>query len=73
MTNTPETFTDERAAIVAWLRSRGAFWNRLALRSEGRGPGYAATAHSQALLAASYTDHADAIESGAHLKQGDKS
>lgn len=58
---------EERAAIVAWLRSQGATWERLSRRSDARGSEYADIAHSQAGIAASYQDHADAIEQGRHL------
>jgi len=58
---------DERGKIVAWLRSQAKTWERLSRKSEARGPEYADIAHSQALLSASYSDHADAIERGDHL------
>lgn len=64
---------DERAAVVAWLRSQAAKWERLSRASDARGPEYAEIAHSQAEIAASYSDHADAIERGDHHLTKDQS
>jgi len=70
MTMKPEEIArlEERKAIVKWMRGREAFWYRMARKSEARGPEYADIARSQALMAASYSDHAESIESGEHLR-----
>lgn len=55
----------ERAAIVAYLRSQAEMWGRLTAKSEARGD--EEVSHSQALIAASYRDHALAIGRGDHV------
>lgn len=58
----------ERARVVAWLRSQAAFWERLSRRSAARGSEYRNISDCQAVIAASYCDHANSIERGDHLK-----
>jgi hypothetical protein len=55
---------ETEAAIVAWLRGQAATWERLSRKSAARGKEYAHITDSQASIAASYSDHADAIERG---------
>lgn len=59
-----ERLTAEPALIVKWMRAQAATWERLSRKSAARGPEYADITNSQAGIAASYTDHADAIERG---------
>lgn len=57
----------ERDRIVAWMREQEDTWMRLAEKSAARGLEYADVHRSQVLIAASYNDHARAIEEGMHL------
>jgi len=59
------TAEETRASIVAWMRKQAAMWNRLAAKAEKGGN--RDVMWSQIGIAASYADHADAVERGADL------
>ena len=61
---------EERASIVKWLQSQAKVWERMSRKSDARGPEYKGITHTQAVIAASYSDHADAIKGGLHIAPG---
>jgi hypothetical protein len=59
----------ERAAIVAWLRSQARKWEDMAIKAEKQFGSDSRTTQATVSIAASYSDHARAIASGEHLKE----